>query len=391
MVAVFEVQVAADRTTVDFVVRVVASESSALGVRSTLVGVLGSPLLAALGLGGTGASLANTSVSVELGPSRPAVVVTLVNSSSLSVEWTAPVLTPGTAPVIAYRVYYRLATTPPSAWTTMETASNATWLAVTGGLVYDVRVVPLLAPAAPGDASALGVASTEASIANPACESTCAVCESSAVCLACTNNAAQPMEGTCAVTNTPDCMLGLCPSWVLYAAIGGAVLCVALLVGGCVRCYRRDPERMRKTMQARLLSSSASWLETNPIYKQQLTQSRPLSLAELRDSLARDPAVLDVELASVPKNTTPPAEYPETIEALNRYQDVLPTPHTRVLLTSQHGDPNSTYINANFIRGFQAKPCVYIATQAPTPATVDVSAACGVTRGWSGGGGGGGT
>ena len=51
----------------------------------------------------------------------------------------------------------------------------------------------------------------------------------------------------------------------------------------------------------------------------------------------------------------------------NRYANVLPEDDSRVLL-SNLGDPNSDYINANYIDGWR-KPRAYIATQGPVPST----------------------
>jgi hypothetical protein len=61
-----------------------------------------------------------------------------------------------------------------------------------------------------------------------------------------------------------------------------------------------------------------------------------------------------------------------------RYPDILPSPLTRVILPSTGhtlvhptGNPESTYINANFVRGFGGRSAKeYIASQGPTPATV---------------------
>jgi hypothetical protein len=59
---------------------------------------------------------------------------------------------------------------------------------------------------------------------------------------------------------------------------------------------------------------------------------------------------------------------------LNRYFDILPSPLTRVILpeTGLPPDPASTYINANYIRGFGGKSAKeYIAAQGPNTATVE--------------------
>ncbi|KAM8977274.1 receptor-type tyrosine-protein phosphatase V-like [Pelodytes ibericus] len=53
----------------------------------------------------------------------------------------------------------------------------------------------------------------------------------------------------------------------------------------------------------------------------------------------------------------------------NRYPHILPYDHSRVRLKQLLGDSNSGYINANYIPGFHGVN-EYIATQAPTPASV---------------------
>uniref|UniRef100_A0A3B3QL99 protein-tyrosine-phosphatase n=1 Tax=Paramormyrops kingsleyae TaxID=1676925 RepID=A0A3B3QL99_9TELE len=56
----------------------------------------------------------------------------------------------------------------------------------------------------------------------------------------------------------------------------------------------------------------------------------------------------------------------------NRYRTILPNPHSRVILkTKNANDPLSSYINANYIRGFLGFERAYIATQGPMINTVN--------------------
>ncbi|XP_055956463.1 tyrosine-protein phosphatase non-receptor type 9 isoform X1 [Patella vulgata] len=52
----------------------------------------------------------------------------------------------------------------------------------------------------------------------------------------------------------------------------------------------------------------------------------------------------------------------------NRYTDVLALDHSRVCLPLTDGDPNSDYINANYVDGYMQKNA-YICTQGPLPKT----------------------
>ena len=56
---------------------------------------------------------------------------------------------------------------------------------------------------------------------------------------------------------------------------------------------------------------------------------------------------------------------------LNRYQDVLPNPITRVELEKSMNDPTSDYVNANFVQQREGLDSTsYIAAQGPTKTTV---------------------
>ncbi|XP_007169429.2 tyrosine-protein phosphatase non-receptor type 22 isoform X2 [Balaenoptera acutorostrata] len=65
---------------------------------------------------------------------------------------------------------------------------------------------------------------------------------------------------------------------------------------------------------------------------------------------------------------TTEAERPKNIKK-NRYKDILPYDHSRVELSMITSDEDSSYINANFVKGVYG-PKAYIATQGPLPTTV---------------------
>ncbi|KAK3792491.1 hypothetical protein RRG08_057143 [Elysia crispata] len=54
----------------------------------------------------------------------------------------------------------------------------------------------------------------------------------------------------------------------------------------------------------------------------------------------------------------------------NRYKTIIPNEHSRVLLPDIDNDPLNSYINANYIRGYEGEPRAYIATQGPMAHTV---------------------
>ncbi|XP_042133173.1 tyrosine-protein phosphatase non-receptor type 5 isoform X1 [Peromyscus maniculatus bairdii] len=102
-----------------------------------------------------------------------------------------------------------------------------------------------------------------------------------------------------------------------------------------------------------------------------LSASRVLRAEELHEK-ALDPFLLQAEFFEIPMNFVDPKEYdiPGLVRK-NRYRTILPNPHSRVCLTSPDPeDPLSSYINANYIRGYSGKEKVYIATQGPIVSTV---------------------
>ncbi|XP_061078549.1 tyrosine-protein phosphatase non-receptor type 5-like [Conger conger] len=101
------------------------------------------------------------------------------------------------------------------------------------------------------------------------------------------------------------------------------------------------------------------------------TASHVLLLAQLR-SRALDDCALQTEFYETPMNFVDPKEYsfPGVVRK-NRYKTILPNTHSRVCLKA--ADPDdflSTYINANYIRGYGGQEKTYIATQGPTVNTV---------------------
>ncbi|KAJ8417062.1 hypothetical protein AAFF_G00282890 [Aldrovandia affinis] len=100
--------------------------------------------------------------------------------------------------------------------------------------------------------------------------------------------------------------------------------------------------------------------------------SNLLQAAQLQ-SRALDDTALQTEFYETPMNFVDPKEYnfPGVVRK-NRYKTILPNTHSRVCLkaTDQEEEFLSTYINANYMRGYGGQEKAYIATQGPTVNTV---------------------
>ncbi|XP_046382949.1 tyrosine-protein phosphatase non-receptor type 7-like isoform X2 [Ischnura elegans] len=99
-----------------------------------------------------------------------------------------------------------------------------------------------------------------------------------------------------------------------------------------------------------------------------LSAGNRLSRGQLRTCL-RDPKALHNEFWEVPSN------HPEHSGVAgsgtrNRYRSILPNERSRVKLSEKDNDPLTSYINANYVRGYDGEEKAYIATQGPLPHTV---------------------
>ncbi|XP_054720794.1 LOW QUALITY PROTEIN: tyrosine-protein phosphatase non-receptor type 5-like [Uloborus diversus] len=96
---------------------------------------------------------------------------------------------------------------------------------------------------------------------------------------------------------------------------------------------------------------------------------KKMTRRQLRSSL-KDVKTLHSEFWEIPMN------HPEKVEVAgsgtkNRYKTILPNESTRVNLYEKNGDPLSSYINANYVRGYGGETRAYIATQGPMSHTVN--------------------
>ena len=102
--------------------------------------------------------------------------------------------------------------------------------------------------------------------------------------------------------------------------------------------------------------------------------SHETAVSDLPQLLETDEGIeqLYEEFASIEGGQRRPwtvAESPENIKK-NRYDDLLAFDHSRVILNPLPDDPNSDYINANYIDG-QNSEKEYVGTQGPLPNTIN--------------------
>ncbi|KAM6927122.1 tyrosine-protein phosphatase non-receptor type 5-like [Lycodopsis pacificus] len=106
--------------------------------------------------------------------------------------------------------------------------------------------------------------------------------------------------------------------------------------------------------------------------KEYLRQGTNTLTPAMLHTRAIDDQSLQAEFYETPMNFVDPKEYnyPGLVRK-NRYKTILPNTHSRVILKSQDEDDFlTTYINANYLKGYGDEECAYIATQGPTVNTV---------------------
>lgn len=67
-------------------------------------------------------------------------------------------------------------------------------------------------------------------------------------------------------------------------------------------------------------------------------------------AFANNTQAIAEEYDEIPVIAGQASEVPAGCESKNRYANVIPLPETRVYLTKIDREPNSEYINANFVR-----------------------------------------
>ncbi|KAL8565342.1 hypothetical protein ACOMHN_029037 [Nucella lapillus] len=94
-----------------------------------------------------------------------------------------------------------------------------------------------------------------------------------------------------------------------------------------------------------------------------------LSRRDLRNA-TKNTKILYEEFWEIPMN------HPEKVSVAgsgmkNRYKTIIPNEHTLVVLPDADQDPLSSYINANYIRGYEREMHAYVATQGPMAHTIE--------------------
>lgn len=103
------------------------------------------------------------------------------------------------------------------------------------------------------------------------------------------------------------------------------------------------------------------------------TASHVLTRMQLKEIVASAHS-FQAEFMEIPMNFVNPKELSIPCHGTkNRYKTILPNPHSRVCLIpkTQEEPISSTYINANYIRGYGGQQKAYIATQGPMINTVN--------------------
>ncbi|CAH8558781.1 unnamed protein product [Schistosoma intercalatum] len=112
--------------------------------------------------------------------------------------------------------------------------------------------------------------------------------------------------------------------------------------------------------------------QRNRDLEQLINASLPLTYDQLKIKLRDNSTALFQEFWDIPMNHADKKELPiPGICHKNRYQSILPNFSTRVILPVINNDITSSYINANYIKGYKSRPNAFIATQGVMPHTIN--------------------
>jgi len=115
--------------------------------------------------------------------------------------------------------------------------------------------------------------------------------------------------------------------------------------------------------------ASADWKKHGASFRARLSAKHRHNVASLRAFLT-DLANVGKEFGDIPENRVNLLTTPKLTEGKNRYMNILPNNHSRVLLDQIGDDETTSYINANWMSGYGDKTDEFIACQGPLPSTV---------------------
>ncbi|KAI6645950.1 Mucin-like protein [Oopsacas minuta] len=166
--------------------------------------------------------------------------------------------------------------------------------------------------------------------------------------------------GICTSISLTLLLLCLASLWILYNTMGIRQTTHSAPEPSVTRPKLSVLHGTRAVIQAGLRTSSPDSLSNMVI------QSNNITLSKLSSYTCPNMEYESNSEFDLLSNTLHTFEdIPPACELKNRFTNILPPPHSRVPLFLKYGLPNSDYINANFIRGYNKVPRVYIATQAP--------------------------
>jgi len=116
-------------------------------------------------------------------------------------------------------------------------------------------------------------------------------------------------------------------------------------------------------------AGGAAWKRGTKSFRVRMTNSRPLTPAVLKILLTSEKAGIDTEYDNIPLNNEKFDNLPRFTEAKNRYFNILPNAHSRIVLDQINDDETSSYVNGNWMPGYEAEKA-YIACQGPLPDTI---------------------
>lgn len=115
--------------------------------------------------------------------------------------------------------------------------------------------------------------------------------------------------------------------------------------------------------------AAADWKRHGASFRARLNARHPHTQETLAE-FVNNPSAAASEFGNIPENRVNLLTTPKLTEGKNRYMNILPNNHSRVVLDQIGDDETSKYINANWMKGYGGKDDEFIACQGPLPSTV---------------------